>query len=296
MEINLQEISKIFINSVGIAFKWRIWKWLIVSSIGALSSTLQFGEKFFHWDNKRSIIFGLSCICGLYILRFILVFIKESMKYFHEVYTNSVYGEAIILLKDSFASTHFYKKTPGHQDVEFMKSMILFCNNLQIIFQNIIKDDCSVSIKIPISSQKVDEKTVFMNLTRDFKHNSRDTRSYIDTQHTLIGNTAFSSVFNKVIKDSEVKYYINNSVNITSNYDNTSKGCYTNGILPYNSEFVFPIIPCIKDKFSNLDCHGFICIDSIKLNAFSGKYIVSMLEGVADGLYDIISQRNQSKS
>jgi hypothetical protein len=296
MTFNYNEIGSIIITSLKYALKWTGWKWLVLSSIGALSSTLQLGEKFFHWETERSVLFGIGTLISIFLLRFILIFIRECLKYFHEVYTNSVYGDAIVILQESFATTHYYRKTPGHQDIEFMKSMMTFCNNLQIIFEKITQVECSVSIKVPLSNIKVDEKAVLMNLTRDIKHKERDTGQYSEIPHTLIGNTAFISSFNKVIRNTKEKHYLNNSVNNTKNYDNTSKECHPNGVLPYNSELVFPIIPTLTDSNKNYDCHGFICVDSKKENAFSGKYDVAILEGVADGIYDIISERNQFKN
>ena len=296
MTFNYTEIGKILLQSLKSASKWTVWKWLALSSIGALSGTLQVGEKFFHWDTERSVKFGLFVVSILFLLRFFLFFIVGCLKYYHEVYKNSIYGDAIIILKDSFATTHHYRKTPGHNDTEFMKSMMTFCNNLQIIFEKILKTDCSVSIKVPVSNTKVDESTSLMNLTRDIKNKNRDTKDYSETNHTIIGNTAFINSFNKVLKNSKEKYYLNNMVNKTANYDNTSKECYKDGVLPYNSELVLPIIPMIKNDTGNYDCHGFICVDCNLENAFNGKYDVAILEGVADGIYDIISERNQFKN
>lgn len=296
MTFNYSEINKIFIRSLRLTAKWGLWKWLFFSSIGAFSASLLFANKFFGFSYYHSILFTVVGSAILFLARFFAIFIKEGLKYYHEVYLNSVYGDAIILLKDSFAYTHYYRKTPGHRDTEFVKSMMLICNNLQTIFSNILKEDCSVSIKVPFSKDKVDEQSTFMNLTRDIAHNSRDTDMYKQQIHSLIGNTAFSNAFNKVLINAKHKQYINNSVNSTVNYDNTSRECYTDGILPYNSELVYPITPLINDNKHNLDCHGFICVDTKKLNAFTGKYDAAILEGVADGIYDIISQRNQYKN
>lgn len=295
MSFNYKEIYNIVLVSFVSAFKGKIWKWILTGSIGSFLGVLKLGKDFFEFSLEKSILYGFFALLILFVLRFALFFIKNSLKYFHEVYTNSVYGEAIIILKDSFAQAHAYRKTPGHQDIEFMSAMILFCNNLKVIYDNITKSNCAVSIKVPIGDNKVDEKTVLVNLARDVNHQSRDTLKYTNVKHTLIGNTAFSSSFNKFIKGQKERCFINNNISGSTNYDNTSREGYDDGILPYQSELVHPIVPIKNTDNNNLNCHGFICIDSDKQNVFKGKYDIAIIEGVADGLYDIISERNNSK-
>jgi|JI7StandDraft_1071085.scaffolds.fasta_scaffold20616_4 hypothetical protein len=294
MTFNYKEIWTILAKSFEGSFKWKLWKWLLTGSIGALIGTLTFGEKIFHLDTQKSVLYACAFLAILFILRFVLIFIKESLKYFHQVYVNSVYGDAIIILKENFASTHYYRKSPGHNDDEFMKSMMLFCNGLKEIYDKILKSETSVSIKVPIRDTGVKEQTTLMNLTRDAKHISRDTQQYKDLKHTIIGNTPFSYCLSKVVNNSKEKAYINNKVNETENYNNTSRECYGDGKLPYNSELVYPIVPIINESKTNSICHGFICIDSVKQDAFKSKYDVAILEGVADGIYDLISERNNS--
>lgn len=296
MTFNKKEIYKIAFNSLIQAKNWSIWKWFLLSSIGALSGTLQFGEKFFNLSAERSAIYAVCFIIILYIVRFFLIFLKESLKYYHEVYKNSTYGDAIILLKDCFSEVHYYRKTPGFQEEEFMKSMMVFCNNLKLIYDKITNSNCSVSIKVPVVENKVSEKTVLKNLTRDNSHKQRDTQEYNNIKHTIIGNSAFNNSLNKVITNNSEKYYLNNSVNKTNNYLNTSRVCYENAILPYNSELVHPITPKKSIDAHNFDCHGFICIDSDIENAFDNKYAPAILEGVSDGIFDLIFELNSNKN
>jgi hypothetical protein len=294
MTFNNREIWIILTKSFEASFKWKLWKWLLTGSLGTLIGTMTLGEKIFHLEPRRSIVFALISIACLFLIRFILIFFKESLKYFHQVYVNSVYGDAIIILKENFATTHYYRKSLEQNDEEFIKYMILFCNGLKEIYDKILKSETCVSIKVPIRDMGVQEHTTLMNLTRDVKHNSRDTQQYKDIKHTIIGNTSFSYCFSEVINNSKEKAYINNNVNKTENYNNTSRECYNNGILPYNSELVYPIVPILNESKNNSICHGFICIDSEKQNAFKSKYDVAILEGVADGIYDLISERNNS--
>jgi hypothetical protein len=72
----------------------------------------------------------------------------------------------------------------------------------------------------------VTETTNLKNLTRDNSHKNRDTNEYNQIRHTIIGNTAFNNTLNKVITNKSDKFYVNNSVNKTQNYLNTSKCKY----------------------------------------------------------------------
>lgn len=302
MSINISEILKILFNSFKQASKWKFWKWLITGGSGGLFGSMLFGKNFLDFSIKDSIIYAFGAICLLFAIKFCLSICINFLKYLHYVYKNSVYGDAIILLKDSFSQTHYYRKTLEYNnleynDLEFMTAILSFCENLRLIFNKTTIGDCSVSIKVPLEDKVVDEKTVFLNLARDKVHQSRDTKNYDNIKHTLLGNTAFSTVFNNVITNSKTKFYVNNKVNETENYLNTSKCLYENEILPYNSELVFPIIPIKNPNNTNFDCLGFICIDSTKKDVFSdNRYNVPILEGVADGIFDLISERNKQKS
>lgn len=210
----------------------------------------------------------------------------------------SIYGDAIILLKDSFAYAHLYRKTAGHQDEEFMRAMIKFCENLKKIFDKKTRSKCSVSIKVPIKTNIVVEGTSLENLCRDPEnHRTRDTVVYSKTNHTIIGNTAFQKSLNNVLKNNSKKYYINNSISkLGDNYDNTSRDCYADGKLPYDSELVYPIVPIFNLDEQNIECCGFLCIDCVHPNSFDEYYDVAIIQGVADGIYDLISQRNITKN
>ena len=209
------------------------------------------------------------------------------------MYKNSIYGDTIIILKDIFSHIHNYRNSNEHDDVEFMKSIINICNGLQLVFNNLTKSNCSVSIKIPVKDSKIDEKSSLKNLTRDQKNSFRDTKKYEELKHTIIGNTAFTNTFNKVLNNSKNKYYLNNNISKDQNYNNTSRDCYPDGMLPYKSEIVFPIVPILSREKGNYDCQGFICIDSDTENAFGNKYQIAIIEGIADGIYDLFLLKNK---
>jgi len=290
--MNYKVIIEIIVKSGKEALRGWYWKWLF-GSFPALCAVLLFAKNFLEQSLISSIKIAAIVIGLLIGIRFILRGLINSFKYLHELYKESSYGDAIIRLKQSFGKVHYYRKTPGYQDPEFMESVIDFCNGLKEIFDKITNSDTSVSIKVPTQSH-VDERTVLKNLCRDSEHyKGRNTTEYNNASHTIIGNTCFSKTLNNVLKGSDNRYYINNDIENTKDYENTSKGCFNQTTkLPYKSEIVHAIVPLYNSNNSNMVCHGFLCIDSNKINAFDEKYAIAIIEGVADGIYDIITERN----
>jgi hypothetical protein len=166
------------------------------------------------------------------------------------------------------------------------------CDTLRVIFERKTHAECSVSIKVPVKN-KIQEDAVLKNLCRDSGHLNRDTTKYNETIHTIIGNTPFCYILNNVLKANKNGYhYVNNDIMSTSTYQNTSIDVYTDGILPYKSELVYPIIPMVGEY----NMLGFICIDCNCKNKFTDtKYDIPMIEGVADGLYNILDKWNKIK-
>lgn len=290
--MNRIEIWDILRRSFIESLKGPIWKWLF-GSFPALCAVLFFGKNYFDQTLFVSVCWVAIIIGSFILLRLFIRLVINSFKYLHSVYKESVYGDAIIRLRESFGRVHYYRKTPGYQDKEFMESTIDFCNGLKEIFDNVTKSNCSVSIKIPTQSH-VSENTILKNLCRDStNYNLRNTSVYNKTNHTIIGNTCFSKTLNNIIKGSDERYYINNDIPNSKDYENTSRGCFdaTND-LPYKSELVHGIVAFHNLDNNNLVCHGFVCVDSDKINAFDKKYSVAIVEGVADGIYDIINERN----
>jgi len=275
------------------SFKGSLWKWL-VGGVGSAVCILLFGKNFFELTLLWSVITGISFLLGLFLMRFTLFFMKNSYKTIHYIYKESVYGDAIILLRDSFAKVHFLRKKEQFNDPELMECMMSFCENLKIIFEKKTKSTCSVSIKVPIKGT-VTEATIVKNLCRDTASaKKRDTDTYNRLAHSILGNTAYQKVLNNVLsRKSENLYYRNNNIQSAPDYENTSTAAYEGGVLPYKSELVHPLIPMLVDSAGNtLDCLGFICIDSDAINSFDDKYDVAIISGVADGIYDLLTYRN----
>lgn len=295
--MNVKKIGEILYKSLRDTLTGSLWKWL-VGSAGPLFAILLFGKNFLNETVENSIYIGIVFLVSVFILRYLLFLSANIVKWIHFTYKESIYGDAILILRDLFSKIHSLRKKPIIDDREFTEAMVFLCNYLKEIFDKKTKKDCSVSIKVPTKGN-INEKTIVLNLCRDsIATKTRDTDTYNKVEHTIIGNTAYHKIVNNILKGHKDKlFYINNDINSNGDYENTSREAYPNGKLPYCSELVYPIIPYTWDKTSNnFDCIGFICIDCNYKNAFDNKYDVGIISGVADGIYDLITIRNNQKN
>lgn len=287
--MNYKAFIDVIWKSIKNSFSGIIWKWLLSSS-SALFGLLLFGKNFFNNSVSSSIKLGISVLIFLFITRFVLFLVRNSFKYLHNLYRESKYGDAIVYLKDAFAKAHALRKKVEKSDEEFIRTMIYLCDSVQKVFNGKNLCKCSVSIKVPVRGE-LTEQTSVINLCRDSEHSAiRDDANYKAINHTIIGNTAFRKVLNNVLRNKSVGFhYLNNDISKSEDYDNTSKEAYHEGKLPYNSEIVVPIIPVERDRLNTYETLGFLCVDCVSRNKFDAKYDVPLLEGVADGIYDILS-------
>ena len=269
-----------------------IWKFL-VGSFGAVITILLIGKNFLDMTVQKSVIFGIAMLLVLFVLRYLYFLIRNIIIYIHNVYVDSIWGKAIIDLKTAYSQIHFIRNKEEFTEREFVESMIVFCNTLKVIFDRKTKSNCCVSIKVATTEDERLETLEVKNLCRDTEHSNRDTAKYAETRHTIIGNTPYRVIVNKLLKGNQKHLaYINNQINNTPDYDNTSRDCYNNGVLPYQSELVYPIVPIKGDNVLKLK--GFICIDCNQENKFEeDRYDIPMVQGVADGIYDLFVNRNR---
>jgi hypothetical protein len=294
--MKLDSLTKLILKTLKDTFSGKLWKWLL-GSAGSLFGILLFGKNFLNQPLEISLYIGIGILLGLLILRIILFFIINVIQLLHFHYRESIYGDAIILLRDSFSKVHSLRKCEEIGDNEFTETMVVFCNNLKNIFEKKTKSKCSVSIKVPTKGS-INEQSSVRNLCRDsIATKTRDTDLYRKVNHTIIGNTPYQKIVNNILKGNKEKlHYLNNDINANGDYENTSREAYENGILPYSSELVYPLLPFTWDrKTNNYDCIGFICVDCETKNSFDDKYDVGIISGVADGIYDIITLRNAQK-
>lgn len=277
--------------------EWPFWKKFIFGGVGSIAGTMLIGKNFFEFPIKYSVSIGVGCIVVIWIIRFLYVLVSLSIEYWHNIYVDSIWGSAIVTLKNAYSEIHQLRQKEEFSDKEFVAVMLRFCDALKTIFDNKTKSNCCVSIKVTVSENDSLETLVLKNLCRDSHHQNRDTEQYKSIQHTIIGNTAYTKIVLKILKGNQKHLaYINNDIPNSNDYENTSKECYTDGILPYQSELVYPIVPIKGNEISRKRLKGFICIDCNKPNKFDEKrYDIPMIEGVADGIYDLFVRRNSRK-
>ncbi len=264
-------------------------------SISSLIAILLIGKNFFSLSLNSSIWWGLGSLLLLYIFRFILFFSQNAYKHWYYLYKESIYGDAIIFLKDAFSRIHWLRKVENITDEQFKTVMVFMCEKLKEIYDRKTKSVCSVSIKVPIEAS-VSANTEVKNLCRNNDALDRDTEKYRDSKHYIFGNTCYNSILTNITKNKRAKlFYINNDIEGSVDYENTSKDCYKDEKLPYKSELVVPILPLHNDEEKVYSILGFLCIDSNEKNVFDTKYDLAILQGVADGIYDIILFRNKPK-
>lgn len=284
-------LKELLIKSV----KWKVWTWCL-SSFGALVTILLLGRNFFDMDINKSILLGCASLFVIWILRFLYLLGEATIKYCHNTFIDSIWGDAIVELKNAYSEIHSLRKQEDISDKEFITVMVKLCDTLKKIFDKKTKAECCVSIKVPISSDENLMSLELCNLCRDSSHKSksRDTEMYKQIKHRIIGNTAYSIIVNKILRGNQKHLaYVNNNIAGSSDYENTSKDAYPNGTFPYNSELVYPIVPIKGNETNDRALKGFICIDCNESNKFDeNRYDIPMVQGVADGIYDLFTRRN----
>ncbi len=241
-------------------------------------------------------------VIGIFIVSILLLgyrffkFITDGFKdYYHNLFIESFYGEVIIMLKDAFSHIHFIRKIEHPTNEQISESLLAICNTVRDIFSKKTKETCSVSIKVPLQGSldlSQQEQAYFTeavrNLCRDSDGISRDNSVYLSTRHSIAGNTAFHQVVLNLCSSNGKKFYANNDIKSTRDYNTTSTASVTNGNLQYNSELVFPIIPIIPTDNEKNKIAGFLTVDCAGNFNFGDQYDVAIMEGVADGIYDVI--------
>jgi hypothetical protein len=279
------------------SFSGKFWRWFL-GSFSTSAFVFLVGKTALGLTLANSVVLGFRFLLFLFIWRFALRLSTNTRTYLKEKWRESIYGNSIVLLKDLFAIVHSLRKTDFNAE-DFMKVMVDSCEKTKQIFDLHEKGKYSVSIKVGKTSS-IDPSASVVNLCRNSDSQIRDTDKYRQTDHTIIGNTAFQVVVNSILRQKEVghkTYYLNNNIDLSQDYQNTSKDANPNRQLSYKSEIVVPIIPLTRKIPTNYGLLGFICVDSDVKNGFSDElYSSAILEGIADGLYDIIEKYQQIKN
>ncbi len=279
----------------GIFFRGALWKWF-TGSVGAVIGLFLIGKNIFNFSVLNSILLGIGVLIAAFWLHFAYFTFTNRRK-------GSPYGEAIVLLKDGFAGINKLKREEFEDSAEIMRILMEMCDTLKLVFDKITKVDCSVSIKIPTINVPISGDAVVENLCRDYKHYLvRDTEEYKKQVHRVSGNTAYLTIIGNVLSGNTEKFfYLNNDVPKTKDYHTTSRPAYPDGNLPYKSELVYPILPLMPEnnKTPNwqpkYEIWGFLCVDCCHPDKFNNHYDVAIIQGVADGVFDVIMKINKSR-
>lgn len=283
----------------------------IAGGFGSLTGLLTFWTNHFNWTLIDSVSFAVAVIFIIFLLKFLFCFfrnkkiydkfklnelinekvdislkeylskeLKENLK---ENVEKNFHGDAIIGLSKAFSGIHWLeRKLPELSSTELLDTMTNLCDELQKIFHN--KKDllCSVSIKVI----RPNDEGIVENFCRDRKIKGRDTIQYINTKHVIGKNTGYHIICQNLLTNTST-FYLNNDIPNSPDYMNTSMDCYNEGVLPYKSELIVPIIPLVKKETDNFPLRGFLCVDCKEQNNFDKKYDVPTLQGVADGIYEL---------
>lgn len=275
-------------------FAWNFWKFFVGSATAILG--IIFGvDRVLKLSNLEvSLYITVALLVCILLLRFITFVSIHAYTTWLKKRHESVYLFAITRLNDAFARAHWLRKHDEYSEKKLNETMRHMCHQLKLIFDMKTKKICTVSIKVPVFDETLDQEVAYdtkiRNLSRDkssvFK---RDTVLYKETTHQIFKNTCFHEIFEKLTNNSNEKlYYLNNDIKNTKNYLNTSFACWENNELPYNSEIVVPIIPLYSDREHLYKVTGFICVDCPDSNVFDEGYDVAVLQGVADGIYEFL--------
>lgn len=272
-------------ESVRQAFHWRVFDFLFGSG-GSLIAFLLFYKNLTGKNSTViSIGYALLAFVVLFIIRFLYFFVKNCIIHIHKIYIDSIWGNAIVELKNVYGEIHFLARGKLG-DEEFMKVMTLLCDTIAGLIKASTSANCAVSINVRLVNNDdltgMEYKCLCYDAAHHHLNNQEENRS-----HSVVGNTPYCRIVNDLLNNKPHPFYYNENVHNAKDYDNTKK-CYNkDGILPYKSELVLPIMP-LKNTGKKTELYGFIWIESDKEKAFEyDKYSAPMVQGIADGIVDI---------
>lgn len=269
-------------------------KWIWGGSVVSFFTLLLIPEKLLKCSTEESICYTVCLLVAVLIVWYIINLFDSAWEKLHYAYAETVYGTSLQTLSVIIGSTGKLIHQNDITEVQTKQVLTQLCDNLESLFSSMTKSKCAVSIKVFVNKDDdiAIESCSVINLVRDSKHFSRNTDKYKEINHTIIGNSSYSYVINNILKGNGEFLYVNNSINSSDNYLNTSKDVYSFGVLPYNSELVYPLLPayCKKDRQENQKIVGFLCVDSEKTNCFPHtEYIQEIMRIASNQIYNVIN-------
>ncbi len=219
-----------------------------------------------------------------------------------------LYGNAIIVLSEMFSKFHAIRKKTKLEERELRETLEYMCNKIKQIFEHNNKSDSvklySVCIKLFVfeaKSRQLLPELRIATLCRDEK-SIEARRAYSKGEHHMYANTCFLEVYRE-LKEYGRGYYFNNRIPIDIYYANSSALAYgrlpdknlsnderrKRWPLPYRSELVVPLSPLLGSG-NKLQFIGYLCVDCNEEDGFNVQYDPGMLQGVADGIFDLVKR------
>ncbi|MDD2411792.1 MAG: hypothetical protein PHR79_02635 [Bacteroidales bacterium] len=316
-----------FKRTIKEAFRWST-KWYF-GSITTSAGTFFLMEKYFEFERLRSIKYGVTIFIFTFLIKVIIQYLKEIDKLESKidikdekidtlntrqnkqelVKNYNYYGETILLLKDSFSYIHKVRRGDNITPEQLSKVFIGVCNKLKHIFEKRLDYTYSVCIKV------LTENGGELNEYVEIKTLCRDENSYFNRKnckqvvHKIVDNTCFNEILYNIDMPNKA-FYLNNNLPNDKYYKNSSFLNYGTvpeqadsierqkfWTLPYKSEIVVPIAPTLNsDNDRKKEFYGYLCVDCDEENGFHKKYDSGMIQGVADGLSDLIKIWKQQKN
>jgi hypothetical protein len=305
-------------KAINDALKWSS-KWFF-GSVSSSFAIFMICKSAFDFTILRSIKYGVALLILVLLIKIIIQYITEIEKLNiavtekddkidllnttqkkNDLITKfNYYGEVILLLKDSFNFIHKTRRNPDLSSKELTTVLISTSNKLKHIFEKRLDFEYSVSIKVITNEDNITDEANLKTLCRDeSSHYARKNNSTIT--HNIKENTCFNEIFQNIDNASK-SFFISNNLPILKLYKNSSFKQYGTvhedcndedrrkyWTLPYRSEIVVPIATFAdNENLNKKDLYGFLCVDCKEENAFHKKYDVGMLQGVADGLSDLL--------
>lgn len=213
------------------------------------------------------------------------------------------YARAFKIINQGFAEVHELERLGEPDSLIKLNALEKLCDALAQTFRHITLADCGVCIKI---LSELDNRLEVTTLSRDsISKNSRplqekDTASKL--HHWVDANTDFNTIIHNM-DSTEKRFFCCNNLLWLSDYKNSripnidkpvTNSFILNFIykwwtwpLPYRSCLVVPIIPLYFNT-KNAIMAGFLCVDSRIPYIFKKEYDLSIAQGVADGLYNVL--------
>lgn len=271
-------------------FSGKVLKFVWGSSISSVVAALLLFKSILGWSSKDSIKVAIIILLCAFILRFFLNLIRVFGVKAWDKFQGQKFQDSIVNQKLVFSTIHSAKRNVSN-NIKNISSLVKTCDAIKIMFETKTKSNCSVSIKLLAKDNLYTQNLAEVkNICRDSKSKEkRDKKKYDEIKHYITANTPFQTIVTRVLVNNKKQYYINNSIPNTTEYYNSSKSVWDDG-LPYKSELVVPLMPLEADDNSKNDykIKGFLCVDSSNEYRFDEKFDPPLIQSIAEDIYDYL--------